>query len=456
MAIGADLTTMEAVTKTHYLPAMVDKLNNTNPYWSRIKKTAEFITMHGRDLKAYWPIKLRNNKGSGIRPAKAVMPTPRANKYLELNVDLKRMYGTMKFDGDSLAATSQSETRFVEVIDSETMGLKTGYENDLASYVIMPSFGWLAQCNGAGGGADATVTIDGPGTIYLEEGMPIETREFTVATGVGTIAAAVGDQDISQGLTDGTAHQVGTIDEDNRTSFELEDYLDASISTEKWSTNRFIFRYGNPVAGTSPTSMHGLLTIIDNYRLQAASKSSAFGLDLGLISLQGQNKSTYPKLDAIVVHNEGSNRAFTEELFQEGLDRVHIRTGQDHKNRYALMNQALRRSFVSLLQSDRAFTTDKMTLKGGWKTVAYQAGNNQIAIIEERKIPNNMVFVPDMEDMMIHRHKEPAFMDLAGGSMFRQYHDSSGEYDAFIATLFSYMEQGSKYPGSGLAFRDVA
>jgi len=456
MAIGADLDVMQAVTKNHYLPALVDKLNNTNPYWSRIKKTAEFIPMHGRDLKAYWPIKLRNNKGSGIRAAKAVMPTPRANKYLELECALKRMYGTMKFDGDSLAATSQSDTRFVEVIDSETTGLKTGYENDLATYVISPSFGWIGITNGAGGGADATVTVDGPGTIWMEEGMPIQTNAFSVTTGVGTIVAGVADEDISQGLTDGTAHQIGVIDEDNLTSFELETYLDAAVTTEKWSDNRLIFRYGSVSAGTTPESMHGLLTLIDNYRLQAASTSSAFDLEFGLISLQGQSKLTYPKLDAVCIHNEGSDRAFTEELFQEGLDRVNTRTGQDHKNRYALMNQALRRSFVGLLQSDRGFTADKMKLKGGWETIGYQAGNNQIAIVEEKKIPTGMVFVPDMEDMIIHRFKEPEFMDLAGGSMFRQYHDSSGEYDAYIATLYCYMEQGSKFPGSGLVFRDVA
>lgn len=455
MVIGADLDTMEAVTKNHYLPALVDKLNNINPYWSRIKKTAEFIPAHGRGLKAYWPIKLRNNKGSGIRPAKAVMPTPRANKYLELKIDLKRMYGTMKFDGDSLAATSKDETRFVEVIDSETTGLKIGYENDLATYVISPSFGWLCQTSSAGAGSEATVDVDGPGTIWLEEGMPIETRAFSVSVGVGTISAAGGDTDISQGLTDGTAHQVGVIDEDNLISFELEDYLDAEVAGEKWSNNRFVFRYGNPVTGTDPTSMHGLLTLIDNYRLQAASTSSAFGLDLGLITLQGQSKLTYPKLDAIVIHHGGSNRAFSEELFQEGLDRVETRTGQTHKNRYALMNQALRRSFVSLLQSDRGFNSDKMDLKGGWKSIAYQAGNDQIPILVEKKVPNNMVFVPDMEDMIIHRHKEPEFMDLAGGSMFRQYHDSSGEYDAFIATLYCYIEQGSKFPGSGVVYRDV-
>jgi len=450
---GATVSTLEAVLKNHYKGPIVDRLNNINPYWSQLKKTSEFVKAHGRSLTAYFPIKNRDNQGIGTRSEGAALPTARQTQTVELQVPLKYVYGEMKFSGPSIAASSMDETRFAEVVDFETDSIATGIENELATQVVTSGQGWLGLTNGAeSGGTDDTVNVDGPGTTWLREGMPIETRAFTTTTGVGTIAS-IDSSDISFGLTESTAHQVGAINETTETSFELEDYLGASSTGEKWADDRYIFRYGSAVDGTTPSQIHGLTTLIDNYA--TLSTSSYFGLGHGLITIQGQSRATYTRLDCTLLHNSNSNRALTEDLVQTGLDRVEKRTGQkSHADQMLLCNHEVRRSFISLIQADRQYVQPLM-LKGGWKVVGYQAGNDWVPIVVDRLIPDNVMMVPNLKYMCIHRFQEPDFMDK-DGSMFLRHRDSSGNYDAYTAMMFVYMEQGCKSFSDQLVIRDVA
>lgn len=459
----ADLDIYEAVTKEHYLPVLVDRLKKFNAYWAKLSKgeTGKFITEEetpqGKQLLAKWPVQLRYNKSARVFRASAPLPTPRTNQWITLQANICRIAGDMMFDGDVVQATSQEPTRYVKAVDAETKGLKRGLENELGCQVIKPSVGWRAIINGAGAGADATVTVDGPGTIWLEEGMPIESRGYSVTTGVGTVAAAVADSDISEGLADATAHQVGVIDEDNLTSFELEDYKAAAVTTEKWADDHFIFRFGSPdsAASTTPYEITGLIDLGDNYRLQAAGTSSYFSLSLGLKTLQGKDKSSYPKLDGIVIHNGGSSIPLTETLMQKGFDRLVSRIDVDtFADRYILMGLTLRRNFVNLMQSDRGYTADRMKLEGGYEGIVYNIGNTKVPIVDEFKVPDNMCFVPGMSDMLLHKNGDPQFINMTG-SMFQQYTTPSGKYNKFTATLMMYLEQACYFPGGMLTFRDV-
>jgi len=450
--MGADLTSIENALKENYFGAIVDRLNNVNAYYMQLEKNSEKVQASGKGLKAIFAMRTRDNQGLGTRAENAALPTARQTSTIQLEVPLKYVYGEIRFTGPAVAASAKNETRFAEVVDDEVNSMTKSMKNEIGMQVLSPSIGFMCQANGAGGGADATVTVDNPGTIWLKKGMPIESRAYSVATGVGTLSASDAN-DISNGLTEATAHQVGTIN--SSTSFELETYAGVAKTDETWNTNRYIFRYGSGTAGTSPTQVHGLLTLIDSYALSNASTSSYFGLDLALITIQNQSRATYTELDANIIHNNEADQPFSEDLIQQALDTVATATGEEsHSGQMMLMDYACRRTFINYLQADRSFSPQTLNLKGGYSVIGYQAGNDWIPIVAERLMPNGIILIPNLRFIKIFRFQDFDWMDKQG-SMFQPAFDSSGKYDAYTAMGFVYFEQGCTSFQDQVAIRDV-
>ena len=450
---GATLSSMSNALKINYYGAIIDRLNNATPYYSALKKESEQVTASGVGLKATFPVLTRNNQGIGLRAEAAALPSARQTTTIQLEVPLKYMYGQIKFTGQAMAASAVNATRFAEVVDLEIKSMTTSMKNEIALQVITPAQGYLGIANGAGGGSDATVTVDGPGTIWLRRGMPIQTNAMTTSAGISTISAKGSDTDISHGLTEATAHQVGTIAKD-KLSFELEDYTGSAITTEKWSTNRYIFRYGEVAAGTTNYGMHGLLSLIDSYADD--STSSWFALNHALITIQNQSRDTYKILDANIIHSSNSVSALSEDLIQELLDQVSEASGEEsHKGQMMIMDYAVRRTFINLLQADRRYSPETKKLEGGWDVATYSAGNDKIPMLVDRICPANSILFPNTRFLKMFRFKDFDWMNK-DGSMFERHSDSSGRYDAWTATMFIYEEQGcTSFQDQG-ALRDVA
>lgn len=410
MSEGATLSTLEAALKIDYHGPIVNRLNNSTIYFRQLEKTSQYIQVSGQGLKAVFPIVTGENESPTWVVENGALPPAGQVTSLQLESALKYLYASIRVTGQTLKAAAKSATRFAEVVQMEIDSVTKAMKSEVGIQLFSPAAGWLAQTNGAGGGATATVTVNNPGTQWLRRRARIETRAYSVSVGVGTISAAGADTDISQGLTASTSHAINTIAA-AKTSFELMDYNGDAIATEQWSTDRYMFRYGVPVAGTDTCSMLGLFDIMDDYAEQA--NSSWFSLSNCLITIQGKSRSTYANsLNALIADKDGALRPLTEDLLQEGFDLALEETGDEqHTGQMLLMDLAMKRKFMRMLRSDRNFSPEYLELRGGHTVVSYNAGNSKVPIVADRFCMANTILIPNINYINIHRAGDFDWMD---------------------------------------------
>jgi hypothetical protein len=290
--------------------------------------------------------------------------------------------------------------------------------------------GHLCMTNGAGNGSTSTVTVDKPGTMWLEEGMPIESFASLGSSTQGS------NEDISHGLTEATSHIVKTIIDD--TTFTLGDYTGAEITTEQWHTDHYITRWGS-----RGNEMMGLRGIIADANVGTGTGSWLGLAELASIYYTGDGstaatRASYPILNAVIKHNSGTNRAISESLIQGLLDDIDKKSGKkgDNKSLVFVTNHAIRKNYIDLLQADRRYSKP-LELIGGWQAIAYQAGNSEVPIIVDKMALPNALLVLDRRFLKIYRASDYDWMEK-DGSMFARVDNK----DAYTAQMYCYQNLG--------------
>lgn len=436
---GQTLTLFAGALKRDYHGPIIDSLNNMTPLYRLLDKN-EDVDVSGESFYAYVPIKTRRTQGIGARAEGGALPTARYTKTLQLAIPLAYNYGAIQFTGQAIKASEKSATSFAKVVDLEIKDMVDAIKIDTNRQFFNDGTGSLCMTNGTGTGSSSTVTVDTPGTEWLEEGMPIESFPDK------TTGAAVVDEGISQGLTEATAHIVGSVLSD--TTFQLNDYNDAEITSEKWATDQYIFRYG-----ARANEAMGLKGIIDNEAKKAT--SSWFGDGTAVTTIHGQSRATYGILDATINHNNNTNTNITELRIQGLLDDIEKAAGKkdNESNLIFMTTYGVRKSYVDLLQADRRFVKP-LELVGGWQAIAYQAGSKEIPMIVDRHCLPNALLAIDRRYVNIHRASNFDWMNM-DGNMFQRKIDSNGRYDSYEAMLYAYMSLGcSSFRNQG-ALRDI-
>lgn len=106
--------------KDYYLEAVSAQLNdNISPFFSAIEKTSDNV--FGKDVKV---AVVRGNAGSIAAGAEnADLPEPYSNRYLDITLPLKNIYGTIEISDKALRAAKDSSGAFVNLINAEMDGL---------------------------------------------------------------------------------------------------------------------------------------------------------------------------------------------------------------------------------------------------------------------------------------------------------------------------------------------
>lgn len=440
---GMTLAKLANALKLVYGPKIVQQLYYMTPFYSKLRKTVATMRNEGQGLYTYIPINIREDASITSISEGGVLPSAKTASWIQLAVPLTYTFGTVEFTSQTLKASQSSKGSFGKVtqlqIDSMLRSFKVSMDRQFTNG---NTSGMLCMTSSAGGGATSTVDVDNPGTNYLSVGMPIYSLSAETS---GTASA---DVDISQGLADNTAYRVFSID--SATEFTLGDAeMSAAVTTEKWSDNRYIFRYGS----ANKESM-GLKGIVDNDAIKAS--SSWFQLGTATTTYFGQSRDDYPVLDATILHASGVNRALNEDLMLELLDKVETETGYDtvSPDRGILSNHALRRKFFAQLYTDRRYTPNTVDLKGGFKTLSFQYQNEEIPWITTKMALPNAVFALDFNTMAIHQAGEFEWENY-NGQMFEQKVDSSGRYAAYVGSMGNYMNLACTAPKKQGAIRDL-
>ena len=109
--------------KDYYLQAVSAQLNdNVSPFFSAIEKNTDNV--FGKDVKV--AVVRGNTDGIAACAEDSDLPAPYANRYLEISLPLKNIYGTIEVSDKALRASRESSGAFVNLVNAEMEGLVSG------------------------------------------------------------------------------------------------------------------------------------------------------------------------------------------------------------------------------------------------------------------------------------------------------------------------------------------
>ena len=433
-----NLTNLQNGLKRNYpMDEMTNQMYDKRPFLAQVQKLTRKVENVGEGLKSYVPIQISYTTQTGAIAEGGVMPIGRAASYLQLQIPVAYHYSTIEFSGQAMMATKRES--FVDLTTQKMEGVR----NDTARAIDREitngnGEGVLCMTNGAEAGGSTTCVVDNPGTQFLEVGMPLLSDTASDGT-----TGAIADEDISHGLTEATAYYVSSIT--NETTFVLS-------TSDKWKDNRYIFRYG-----AANKEAMGLKGIIDNYAIRAT--SSYYGLGTALQTIHGQDRNVYPILNANVEYGSVANtaEAISEKRILKLLNKIEDSTGTEKakSNRMFVSSRAVRDRLWDIVGSDRRITGDYVTLKGGYKALTFQYGNEQIPWIVTKQAIPQCLFVVDLDEIALYQSGNMQWVEQSAGQIFDIKTDSSGRYHIYIATLAYFAGLGCKNFKAQGVLRDI-
>jgi len=405
----ATLTTVSALTKEIYQGQIQDQLQSEVIGLARIEKTSRGVESTVGGKYVTFPIRVRRNQGIGYRQENEQLQAGGQQGYASVRVGLKYGYGRVRLTGQTMDLAETNEQAFANAMDEEMQGLKDDVRKDTARQFYGTGQGILTYTNAAGA-ASATfmATLSGasavPWTQYLEVGQVVD----IVTLGTGAIKA-------SGRVINAINTATGAVT------------LDA-VAT--WAVGDVLVRTGNgPVSSTVNREVTGLGSIVTN-------TGSLFNVD----------PATEPIWAATVDANGGVNRALSETLMISNVDAARTKGG---KTSVIFTGLGARRSYFNLLTQQRRFT-GVQEFQGGFKGLAFAAGNDDIPVVVDVDAPPNNMYGLDESSLTVYREKPWYFMN-ADGSIWKWVHD----FDAFEAVLKQYWEIGTNRRNANWVIKDI-
>lgn len=138
--------------KDYYLDAVTAQLNDgISPFFTAVEKNTSNVS--GKDVKI---AVVRGNSGSVLAGAEdANLPDPYKNRYLDITVPLKNLYGTVEISDKALRASRESSGAFVNLVNAEMEGL-----------VLSAKQNFQRMLFGDGSGAICKITSKKSDTVY--------------------------------------------------------------------------------------------------------------------------------------------------------------------------------------------------------------------------------------------------------------------------------------------------
>ena len=123
--MSATLATLDAILKDFYLGPIVNQLNNEILAVELFQKAQ--VDWQGK--KAVIPVKVGRNTGVNFLAESGTLPTAGEQKYTDLLVNARFVYGRFQVTGPTIEASKTSAGAFVQAIDSEMTGLVEDVKN---------------------------------------------------------------------------------------------------------------------------------------------------------------------------------------------------------------------------------------------------------------------------------------------------------------------------------------
>jgi len=165
--------------KDYYLDAVTAQLNDgISPFYSAVEKNASNV--FGKDVKI---AVVRGTSGNVMAGAEdANLPDPYKNRYLDITVPLKNLYGTIEISDKALRASRDTSGAFVNLVNAEMEGL-----------ILSAKQNFQRMLFGDGSGALCSISAKTSGTVYKVDNV----KEYFVGMCVDIAGAGIAGNDLT-------------------------------------------------------------------------------------------------------------------------------------------------------------------------------------------------------------------------------------------------------------------
>lgn len=401
-----NLTNFDEALKIDYLPVIREQLNNARILSSKIERNERDV------VGKQWQMTTHVGRSSGIGSGtESGLPTAGNQEYLNPYGNVKYTRGRIQISGPVIEASKNDKGAMTRALESEIKGITEDMKKEVNYQFFNDGSAVRALVNGDPG-TEVTLTLDSPGTRWLQEGMIIDffdpsagtTRTPTAGTKISSISSATAAKT-------NVANVSGVADND------------------------WVIRKGARAGATALLSdsyeMMGLKGIIDDGTY--------------VTTLENLSRTTYPHWNCSVNStdsNAGTLRDITEELVQASLTSVEANGG---KTNLIISDFAIRDAIVALIMSDKRYV-NTTKLEGGFTAFDY----NGIQWVADGDCPANTVFFIDTDHLQIMQMSDWSWMDRDGAVLSRV-----ADADAYEAVLYWYADLTTDKPKAHAFLRDV-
>lgn len=393
--MGATLTTVSAILKELYEGSLREQLNTETVAIKRIERTSEGVSSEVGGKYVTFPIHTQRNPGIGARLELDALPVAGNQGTAAARVGLKNLYGRLQMTGQLFELASSNAQAFMSAMDLEVNGLKNDVVKDINRQVYGNNIGGIATATAV----QTATTLTVANTIWAQIGMAVDQTD---STGV-TIKAS------NRTITAiNSATPSITISGANITTAVGDLFTRTGSSTKEWT---------------------GLGSIVQN-----------FG------TLYNVDPTINPVWTSEVDSNGGVNRALSEGLMIQMVDRIRTRGGQ---TTLILANLGVRRAYFNLLTQQRRYSNVK-EFEGGFSGLAFTTDTGDVPMVADVDCPLNTMYFLNEKQLKLYREGDWSFMNRDGNMWQRVV-----GFDAYEAVLFQYSELGTHQRNSHGVIKDI-
>jgi hypothetical protein len=392
------LTTAANILKEVYEPKVRDQLQSEVVTISRIEKTSEGVESNSVGGKyVRFGVRVQRNHGIGSRNEMEALPSPRTQDYRDAQLRLSYGYGAIQLSGQSFELAESNTQAFATVLDQEVEGIKEGLRKETNRQAYGTSQGVLAVA--VSGSTTTFVVGAATGLQYLEIGMFVDlyNSTSTVASPV-LVTAAAQITDITVATLTVTLTTVGAV-----------------------GAGFFLTR-----TGSHQKEPVGFEQIV------AGLASTATALGNGAGALYNITHGTWTG------NMDTTAGAISEGRMINMIDTIRQRGG---KTTVGFCSLGVRRAYANLLEQQRRYV-NTTSFKGGFSGIAFTTDTGEIPIVADFDCQAGRLYFLNEDQIKIYRAADWSFMNR-DGNMWQRLIDSTGEYDAYRARLFSYWQIGT-------------
>ncbi len=374
--------------KDYYLQAVSAQLNdNVSPFFSAIEKNTDNV--FGKDVKI--AVVRGNTEGIMALAEDSDLPAPYANRYLEISLPLKNIYGTIEVSDKALRASRDSSGSFVNLVNAEMEGLVAGAKYNFQRMLYGDGNGTVAKISSADASASSNFKYTVDDVSKLAVGMKVE----------AVTAASVK----TEGLT------ISAIDADSKT-----------------------VTFNKVVSGTAAGA---LVTIPGAYGNEITGLAAIFGEG----KLYGYDKTEEPYFSPC---SKTLSSALTEDDLTDMLD--HMEERFNSKINMILCSFTTRRK-IAKLASDNKRIVNTIDAAAGYGAVTV----NGVPVYADRFCPEGVVYFVNTEDFILSQLCDWEWLEDEDGKILKQVPGKA----AYGATLVKYAELICKKPCAQAILKNV-